>query len=128
MTLEIDFPYGGNLKSILEAGMNAVTLATEPHYGNIYFLTFRGLSAQAQLHLKCPMVCLTSLHLPPTVVIYLFVVFRSPNFTYSQRAWTKMTWLMLKQNSLKLLLLLIKEYTIITNMKPLRRLIGSLYI
>ena len=37
MTSEIDFPYGGNLKSILEVGMNAVTLATEPHYGEYFF-------------------------------------------------------------------------------------------
>ena len=37
MTSEIDFPYGGNLKSILEAGIRAVTLATEPHYGEYFF-------------------------------------------------------------------------------------------
>ena len=47
------------------------------------------------------------MQLPCTVLIYPFVVFRSPNFTYSQRAWTKMTWLMLKQNSLKLVAIVV---------------------
>ena len=58
--------------------------------------------AQRQLHLKCRIHTKISLRLACAIAIYPFVVFRSPNFTYSQRAWTKMTWLMLKQNSLKL--------------------------
>ena len=83
MTLEIEFPYGGNLKSVLEAGIRAVTQRREPHYGEYFFLTFRGHSAQAQLHLKCPMAGATSPHPPRAVVIYLETMPRSPNFTYT---------------------------------------------
>ena len=83
MTLEIDFSHGGNLKSILEAGMNAVTLATEPHYGEYVFLTFRGHSAQAQLHLKCPIGGASAPQLPRAVAIYLKTLFHLTHFTYT---------------------------------------------
>ena len=74
-----------------------------PTIANTFCDPKRDHLAQAQLHLKCPISCHTALHLPCAVAIYRFPLFHLPHFTYSQRAWTKMTWLMLKQNSLKLL-------------------------
>ena len=109
MTSGIDFLHGGNLKSNLELLIRAVIMASQPQVGELYFSLLLGPFRPSSIAFEmldlwrnCPA---SSPHLACTVVIYLETLFHSPNFTYSQRAWTKMTWLMLKQNSLKLLLL-----------------------
>ena len=108
MTSEIDFPYGGNLKSILEAGIRAVTQRREPHYGEYFFSYVWGPFRPSSIAFEMSEILLIqSASSPPRRDLSGNGVPLNQFYLYSHAPDTKMAWLMLKQNSLKLLLLLL---------------------
>ena len=79
----MDFLLGFVLKSILDWDLRADFVASQPHVHEYFFDTKRGHSAQAQLHLKCPIGRATSSHHLRPVLIYLETMPRSTHFTYT---------------------------------------------
>ena len=108
---QMDFLHGFVCKSILEVGMGSEPLRRCAHFGEDFFGPKRDHFSQAQLHLKCRIPCTATLRLPRDFAAPSWFIlkrcFTFPSEPTLTRAWTKMTWLMLKQNSLKLLLLLL---------------------
>ncbi len=118
---KMDFSYRFVFKSIIEVGMGSEPLRRCAHYSEDLFDPKRDHFSQAQLHLKCRIPWTAAPRqvrdFPRPGWFILKRCFTFPSEPTLTRAWTKMTWLMLKQNSLKLL----------TSCRR-GRVIGSLYI